>query len=131
MENASRLEQIVSELFEFRQVVVRGLVQNSERKEELTQSLRRITLVSPQIQTIEEAARQAQQPTNPPAASESVPAPIESVVTSGQPAVAMDPFQQRLIEYFGGRKGMSDAERREINHRVTQFYNAVETDSSR
>ena len=45
-------------------------------------------------------------------------------------AAPVNPFQQKLIEYFGGRKGLSDAERQEVNHQVTQFYNAVEADAS-
>lgn len=39
-------------------------------------------------------------------------------------------FQQRLIEEFGGRKEMSEADREAVNARVTQFYNAVEADAS-
>src|SRR5215510_14122398 len=123
-------EQIEVIVEEGRQVVVRGLVQTSERKEELTQSLRRIALVGPQLMTIEEAARQARSATNPPAANETALAPSENVVAGGQPAAAMNPFQQKLIEHYGGRKGMSEAERQEVNRLVTQFYNAVEADAS-
>jgi hypothetical protein len=123
-------EQIEVIVEEGRQVVVLGLVQTSERKEELTQALRRIALVSAQIQTIEEAAQQAQRATNQPALNETTLGAIESVSTGGQSAAAMNPFQQRLVDYFGGRKGMKDAERREVNRQVTQFYNSVETDAS-
>jgi hypothetical protein len=120
-------EQIEVAVEEGRQVVVRGLVQTSERKEELTQSLRRIALVSPQLLTIEEAVQQAQPSANPPAANETA---VENIVTSGQSAAAVNPFQQKLIEHFGGRKGMSEAERQEVNRQVTQFYNSVEADAS-
>ena len=123
-------EQIEVVIEEGRQVVVRGLVQTSERKEELTQSLRRIALVNPQLLTIEEAVSQAQRATNPPAANETALATGENIGTGGQPAAAINPFQQKLTEYFGGRKGMSDAERQEVNRLVTQFYNAVEADAS-
>ncbi len=112
------------------QVVVRGLVRTSERKEELTESLRRIALVSPQIQTIEEMARQAQRATNPQAAYETESAPAENVMIGGRQAAAINPFQQKLIEYFGGRRVMSDEERQEVNRQVTRFYNAVEVDAS-
>lgn len=118
-------EQIEVVVEEGRQVVVRGLVQTAERKEELAQALSRITLVSPQLLTIEEAVRQAQRATNPPEANET-----ENIVTSSQPAATVNPFQQKLIEHFGGRKGMSEAERQEVNLQVTLFYNAVEADAS-
>jgi hypothetical protein len=123
-------EQIEVVVEEGRQVVVRGLVQTAERKEELAQSLSRIALVSPQIQTIEEAVQQAQRATNPPAANETALAASANPVSSGQPAATMNPFQQKLIEHFGGRKGLSEAERQEVNRQVTQFYNAVEADAS-
>jgi hypothetical protein len=123
-------EQIEVVVEDGRQIVVRGLVQTSERKEELTQALRRIALVSPQLLTVEEAIRQAQRATTPPAANETALAMSENVVAGGQPAAAVNPFQQKLIEHFGGRKGMSEAERQEVNRQVTQFYNAVEADAS-
>ncbi len=123
-------EQIEVVIEEGLRVVVRGLVQNAERKEELTRALSRIALVSPQIQTIEEAVRQAQRAANPPAATETALTTSENIVTSGQPAATAPPFQQILIEHFGGRKGLSEAERQEVNARVTQFYNAVEADAS-
>jgi hypothetical protein len=123
-------EQIEVVIEEGRHVVVRGLVQTAERKEELAQSLSRIALVSPQLLTIEEAVGQAQRATTPPATNEAALAVSENVVTSGQPAASVNPFQQRVIEHFGGRKGMGEAERQEANRQVTQFYNAVEADAS-
>jgi hypothetical protein len=118
-------EQIEVVIEDGRQVVVRGLVQTAERKEELIQALSRIALVSPQFMTIEEAVQQTQRATNPPAAIET-----GDIVTGGPPAAAVKPFQQKVIEYFGGRKGMSEAERQEVNRQVTQFYNAVEADAA-
>jgi hypothetical protein len=123
-------EQIEVVIEDGRQVVVRGLVQTSERKEELAQSLRRIALVSPQLLTVEEAIRQAQHAANPPAANETALVMSEKVVGDGQAAAAAPPFQQKLIDHFGGRKGMSEAERQEVNRHVTQFYNTVEADAS-
>jgi len=113
-----------------RQIVVRGLVQTATRKEELLQSLRRIPFVSPQIQTIEEAVRQAQRPAKPSADSETTIATNDSVVTSPPTAPVVNPFQQKLTEHLGGRMGMSEAEREEVNRQVSQFYNAVEADAS-
>jgi hypothetical protein len=123
-------EQIEVVVENGRQVVVRGLVQTAERKEELAQALKRIALVSPQLRTIEEALQQVQRATNPPAANEAALTTSENVVTSGQPAASAPLFQQKLIEHFGGRKGLSEAERQEVNRQVTQFYNAIEADAS-
>jgi hypothetical protein len=123
-------EQIEAVVEDGRRVVVRGLVQSSERKEELARSLRRIALVSPQLLTVEEAVLQAQHAARPPAANETALAMRENVVAVGQAAAAVNPFQQKLIEHFGGRKGMSEEEREEVNRQVTQFYNAVEADAS-
>jgi hypothetical protein len=123
-------EQIEVVVEDGRQVVVRGLVQTTERKKELARLLRRIALVSPQLLTVEEAIRQAQRAANPPAANETALAMSENVVAGGQAAAAVNPFQQKLIEHSGGRKGMSEEERREVNRQVTQFYNAVEADAS-
>jgi hypothetical protein len=113
-----------------RQVVVRGLVQTAPRKEELLQLLRRIPFVSPNIQTIDEAVQQAQRTAKPPVSDEIVTAPNETSVTSTATAPAVNPFQQLLLEQFGGRKGLSEAEREAVNARVTQFYNGVEADAS-
>ncbi|MEK7830532.1 MAG: hypothetical protein AAB401_05560, partial [Acidobacteriota bacterium] len=48
----------------------------------------------------------------------------------GGQTAAVNPIQQKLIEQFGGRKSLNDAEREEVNRQVTQFYNAVEADAS-
>ncbi len=111
-----------------KQIVVRGLVQSASRKEELLRALSRIAFVSPQILTIEEAVQQAQRAA--PTANETVIATNETIVSDSQPAAAVNPFQQKLTEQFGGRKGMSDMERAEVNQQVTQFYNAIEADAS-
>lgn len=113
-----------------RQIVVRGLVQTATRKEQLIQSLRLIPLVSPHIQTIDEAVQQAQRTTRPPADNEPVIIANETSVTSTSAAPTVNPFQQKLTEHFGGHKGMSEAERAEVNARVSQFYNAIEADAS-
>jgi hypothetical protein len=111
-----------------RHIVVRGLVQTATRKEELSQLLHRIALVKPQILTIDEAVQQAQRAA--PANTETVSVTNETAVTSTSATPTVNAFQQRLIEQFGGRKGLSDAEREEVNARVTQFYNGVEADAS-
>lgn len=78
-----------------RQVVVRGLVEQAERKQKLIEALRAIPLIAPQILTIEEAARNLK-----PTLSERV---SEATIAS-EPAVRATPqenvFQQRLEQYF-------------------------------
>lgn len=110
------------------QIVVRGLVQSAKRKEELVQALRRLALVRPQILTLDEAVQQAQNSAS--ASAQTALAAHENTVTESQTIAPVNPFQQKLIEQFGGRKGLTDAEREEVNRQVTQFYNAVEADSS-
>lgn len=113
-----------------RQIVVRGLVQTATRKAELLQSLNPIALVRPQIQTIEEAVQQAQQTAPPATSNDAVVTTIDVAVTSSETVAKVNPFQQKLAEYFGGRKGLSDTEREVVNRKITQFYNAIETDAS-
>lgn len=124
-------EQIEVLQDEGRQIVVRGLAQNAARKEELLRALSGIPLVSAQIQTVEEAVLQAQQnnAANKAALDETAISTNEISVTSGQ-AAAVNSFQQYLIEHFGGRPGLGETERQEVNRKVTQFYNAVEADAS-
>jgi hypothetical protein len=112
-----------------RRIVVRGLVQTATRKEELSQLLRRIPLVNPNILAIDEAVQQAQRAAVPPA-NDTVMAASENAVTSAATTPTVNAFQQRLIEEFGGRKGMSESDREAVNTRVTQFYNSVEADAS-
>lgn len=112
-----------------RQVVVRGLVQTPERRDELLKLLRRIELVSPQLQTVDEATKHPQQAANGQASNEIADVARENVLVSGNTA-AINPFQQKLIEHFGGQPGMSEATRQEVNRKVTQFYNVVETEAS-
>jgi anti-sigma factor RsiW len=113
-----------------RQIVVRGLVQNATRKAELLQALSSIALVSPHIQTIEEAVQQTQPAAPAVVGNEPIVATLEAGVTSSQPATTVNPLQQKLVEHFGGRKGMSEAERAAVNRQITQFYSAVEADAS-
>ena len=116
-----------------RQVVVRGLVQTAARKAELVQALSSIALVRPQIQTVEEATQQAAQAAILSASDELVITTNASNVateTTGQQAAAVNPLQQKLIESFGGRAGLSEAEQQKVNRKVWQFYNAVEADAS-
>jgi hypothetical protein len=95
----------------------------------LLQALRRLPLVSPQLLTIDEAVQQAQRAAVP-KNNETVSATNETAVTSAATAPNVNAFQQWLIEQFGGRKGMNEAEREAVNARVTQFYNGVEADAS-
>ncbi|MFN7928077.1 MAG: zf-HC2 domain-containing protein [Blastocatellia bacterium] len=111
-----------------RHIVVRGLVQTAARKAELLQALNAITLVQPQLQTIDEAIQQATAP--PTTNNEAVVTVIDVSVKSSETVANVNPLQQKLSEYFGGRKGMDETERAAVNHKITQFYSAIETDAS-
>ncbi|MGE0131549.1 MAG: zf-HC2 domain-containing protein [Blastocatellales bacterium] len=125
-------EQIEVLRNEGRQIVVHGLAQTAARKAELLRALSGIALVSAQIQTVEEAVLQAQQKSvaNTTAPDETAVPTYEISVPGGQTAAPVNPFQQYLVEHFGGRAGLGEAERQEVNRKVTQFYNAIETDAS-
>ncbi|MBI1761421.1 MAG: zf-HC2 domain-containing protein [Acidobacteria bacterium] len=110
-----------------RQIIVRGLVEQAARKEQLTQALKHLPLVTARIQTVEEAVRQTQQNSPPAAATIST---NEISVNAGSAAASVNPFQQKMAEHFGGRAGLSEAERQEINRQVAQLANAIETDAS-
>jgi hypothetical protein len=118
-------------------VIVRGLLEHSERKQQLMQALNGIPHVTPRLLTVEEAVEQAQQksgqsraPENNPATGAPIVAPNEVAVTTSAGATSVNAFQQRLAESVGGRGPLSEAERLEVNRKVSQFYNAIEADAS-
>lgn len=106
-----------------RQIIVRGLVETAERKQQLTEALRGLPLVNAQIQTVAEAVQQHAQP-NPqlaPAPSATgANAPVEPFSTNVAPP-AMNLWQQRLEQHFAA----SGLERPAASRRATQFSNAV------
>ncbi len=111
-----------------RQIVVRGLVEKPERKQQLTNALRGLANVSLQLQTVEEALQQARPSAPTPVVIDEA---MTSTVTSTKPAAtSANPLQQKLVEHFGGRGPLSEAERQAVNRKVTQFYHAIETDAS-
>jgi hypothetical protein len=97
------------------QIIVRGLVEQSERKQQLTAALRAIPLVTPQIQTIQEAARQLK-PSNAVPAENTVA--VESTVTA-TPQVNV--FQQRLEQQFRQR----GLDRNRASQQSAELSNAV------
>ncbi|MGH9842573.1 MAG: hypothetical protein ACREEM_27845, partial [Blastocatellia bacterium] len=118
-------------------VIVRGLVERSERKQQLMQALNDIPHVTPRLLTIEEVVRQAQQksgqsrgPENNGASGASIIAPNEVAVTTSAGATNANAFQQRLAESVGGRGPLNEAERLEVNRKVSRLYNAIEADAS-
>jgi len=97
-----------------RRVIVRGLVEQAERKEKLLEALRAIPLVAPQIQTIEEAARHI----NP-------AAPLRETEATSAPVITATPaanlFQQRLEQYFvqrGSERNRASQQAAELSNNV-------------
>ncbi|MGH9841449.1 MAG: hypothetical protein ACREEM_22070, partial [Blastocatellia bacterium] len=121
-------------------VIVRGLVEHSERKQQLMQALNGIPHVTPRLLTIEEAVQQQQKsrqslaPENNGATSASIVLLNEAPVTTSSNALggttSANAFQQRLAESVGGRGPLSEAERLEVNRKVSQLYNVIEADAS-
>ncbi len=106
-------------------VIVRGLVETPERKQQLTEALRDLLLVAARIQTVEEAARQAAI-TQPSRAPVSEPAPPAAPGTSGANA-----FEQRLARYFAEREPSPKSnDQRNVNLKIAQLSNEVVTESS-
>ncbi|NOT60817.1 MAG: hypothetical protein HOP19_11410, partial [Acidobacteria bacterium] len=105
------------------QIVVRGLVERAERKQQLTQALSHLPLVTARIQTVEEATRQpvAQQAVTPPDNNE----PMLSI-TAGASGNAGGTFEQRLARYFAEREAAPNS----INLKVAQLSNEVVAESS-
>ncbi len=118
-------------------VVVRGLVEQAERKQQLIQALNGIPHITPRLLTIAEAVQQSQQksgqsraPENSGATGASIVVPNEAPMTTSAETASANAFQQRLAESAGGRGSLSEAERLEVNRKVSQFYNAIEADAS-
>ena len=118
-------------------VIVRGLVERPERKQQLMQALNGIPNVMPRLQTIEEAVRQAQQKSGQSRAPEkngatgaSIVAPNEAPAPTSAETTSANAFQRRLAESAGGRGPLSDAERLAVNRKVSQLYNAIGADAS-
>jgi len=124
------------------QIVVRGLVERAERKQQLTQALSNIPWVAARIQTVEEATQQAAQQAAQQSAM-SQPTRAAQANTSSEPLISITAgasgntnslagsggtFEQRLARYFGEREKSSD--QHSINLKVTQLSNEVVAESS-
>ena len=110
-------------------VIVRGLVETEERKQQLTEALRDLPLVAARIQTVEEAAHQA-------AASQTARAaeavtPDEPVISTASGAQAGNAFEQRLARYFAEREPEPNgSDQRSVNLKVARLSNEVVAESS-
>lgn len=126
-------------------VIVRGLLERPERRQQLIQALNGIPNVTPRLLTLEEALRQAQQKSGqsrtpednkatgaPSLAPNEAPASTSATAPGGAlaGATSANAFQQRLAESVGGRGPLGEAERLEVNRKVSQFHNAVEAGAS-
>jgi anti-sigma factor RsiW len=111
-------------------VIVRGLVETPERKQQLTEALRDLPLVAAQVQTIEEATRQAAA-SQPARAAEAVTPnePMISTTSGASGAQAGNAFEQRLARYFAEREP-AGSDRGNIDLKIAQLFNEVVTESS-
>lgn len=95
-----------------RQIIVRGLVETEARKQQLSAALRALPLVTTQLQTVAEAARQtAAQPLRP----------TEVVTVEEKTDTAANPFEKRLVEYFAAR----GLERKEASRKAIEFADEI------
>ncbi len=100
------------------QVVVRGLVETADRKEQLIESLRDLPLVTTQIQTVEEAQRAASQKLSaaPAPAVSTATADSEPVVASGRNS-QQQAFRAALEKYFASSGGATARRITELTNR--------------
>ncbi|MGH9839428.1 MAG: anti-sigma factor family protein [Blastocatellia bacterium] len=105
-------------------VIVQGLVEQAARKQQLTDALENIPLVTMQIQTVEEAARQAE--TKQPSMAARLIDGNEPAITAAPATPAANAFQQRLEQYFAGRGD----DRKNAGLKAAQLSNAVLTEAS-
>lgn len=105
-------------------IIVRGLVETAERKQQLVTALRALPLVSTQIQTVAEAVQQQTKPLPQRDSAPSVSVPESSAREAVTPTVNV--FQQHLETYFSER-GLSRAA---ASQRAAQFANAVFAETS-
>ncbi|MGI8783662.1 MAG: zf-HC2 domain-containing protein [Acidobacteriota bacterium] len=108
------------------QMVVRGLVETPERRQQVTEALQGIPLVAAQIQTVEEAARQASVTQSSPAAQAD---PVSEPAISATPDT--NAFEQRLARYFAEREPSPKSnDPRNVDLKIAQLSNDVVSESS-
>jgi hypothetical protein len=110
-----------------RQIIVRGLVETTARKQQLNDALRALPLVSSQLQTVEEAAQKMEQKS----AQKTVSPPDNTAETTVTIVTQMDvaasnlpranSFHQSLEKYFMAR----GADRRNAALKVAQLSDAI------
>jgi len=114
-------------------VIVSGLVETPERKQQLMEALRDLPLVAARIQTIEEETRQAarQAAASLPARAAETVTPNETVISTASGAQAGNAFEQRLARYFAEREPEPNgSDQRSVNLKVAQLSNEVVAESS-
>ncbi len=112
-----------------KQLVVRGLVETKERRQQLMEALRGIPLVTARIQTVAEAARQAA--TTPSSRAAEVAPDSEPVISATSGAPAGKAFEQRLARYFAEREpAPKSSDQRSVSLKVAQLSNEVVAESS-
>lgn len=108
-----------------RQITVRGLVETEARKQQLNEALRAVPLVIPNLQTIEEAARQLAAKT-PAGGAETNTFAAPEIPASAANAASVNPFQQALEKYFIERGN----ERRNAALKAAQLSDAVVSETA-
>ncbi len=106
------------------QIVVRGQVETSERKQELIAALNGIPFVAARIQTFGEAT------TPPVTAQPSAPlAPLPDANGDSAPAAGVNLFERRLARYFAERASVPE-DAAAINRRIARMANSAVAESS-
>lgn len=108
-----------------RQITVRGLVETEARKQQLNEALRAVPLVIPNLQTVEEAARQQAAETPADRAETNTLAALE-ISASAANAASVNPFQQYLETYFVERGN----ERQNAALKAAQLSDAVVSETA-
>ena len=105
------------------QVVVRGLVETADRKEQLIEALRDLALVATQIQTVEEAQRAASATGPKPSAAAATISPAAAdpgPAGAGNRDLQQQAFRAALENYFASSGGASA---QAIGQRITELTN--------
>lgn len=106
------------------QVIVRGQVETTERKRELSAAMNAIPFVAARIRTFDEAAAQSAR-TQPPA---TVAVTDSSGVSTAAPGV--NQFERRLARYFAERNNAAPQNPEATSRRIAQLANDVFAESS-
>jgi len=107
------------------QVIVRGLVETPQRKQEILTALRAIPFVTAQVQTFDEVAVQSAAKAQTPTTTPQLPEPKEAQA----PPAGNNSFERRLARYYAEHTdGPRDAA--SINRRIEQLANSASAEAS-